>query len=72
MVRKKDKGLIEFLTENKKSFNVTQILKDELKNKNFSYPIIKARFQIRYVFEDKKCGALLETIFFQHKETRYP
>ena len=53
------------LNENKKnSFYVSRLLKNELKANDFSHPITKARFHIRYFLEGKKiCNSVVPDFF---------
>ena len=51
---------------------VIQILKNKLKNIDFSHLTTKARFQIRCVSEDKKiCSSAVSSLLL-HKKTGYP
>ena len=56
----------------KKSSLKTQILKNELKNKDFSYLITKVRFQISYVSQDKKTCSSVVSIFFPRQRNLLP
>ena len=52
--------------------SVIQILKNELKNNDFSHLITKARFQIRYVFEDKKIYSSVVSYLFPTQRKSLP
>ena len=71
-VTKKAKKLIETWTENKKRSSVIQILKNELKNKDFSYLITKDRFQFRYVSDDKNIFSSVLSSFFLTQRNSLP
>ena len=71
-VTKKAKKLIETWTENKKRSSVIQILKTELKNKDFSYLITKDRFQFRYVSDDKNIFSSVLSSFFLTQRNSLP
>ena len=48
----------------KERSSVIQLLKNELENKDFSHLITKARFQIKYVSDEKKiCSSVISNIF---------
>ena len=65
--------MTETSTQNKKNHcYVIQVLKTELKNKDYSHLMKKARFQLRYVSGDKKIYSSIVSNSFAAQRNSFP